>query len=131
PWGLVVTTAALPWVAIAVDEVLARRLLDRRQVASSSLELAWDDAMRARTLRDMVTVPLMLGLYLPLILTGVVSDAVEGRWPNDPMVAVAAAIFLGVLGGAALMGGVSMALAPQRHFRVRLWPRTPAEQAAV
>src|SRR5690554_2005710 len=41
PWALVAATAALPWAAVLVHELLARRLLDRRQVASSPLELAW------------------------------------------------------------------------------------------
>ncbi|NCT92183.1 hypothetical protein GXB85_14660 [Cellulomonas sp. APG4] len=129
PWPLVVATAVLPWLAIGLDEALARRLLDRRQVASTTLELAWDDAMRARTLRDMVTVPLVLGLYLPLVLTGVIADASEGGWPANPMVGITSGVFLGVLGGACLMGAISMALTPQRHFRTRLWPR-PVEQVA-
>lgn len=129
PWPLVAATAVLPWLAIALDEVLARRLLDRRQVASTTLELAWDDAMRARTLRDMVTVPLVLGLYMPLVLTGVIADASEGGWPANPMVGITSGVFFGLLGGACVMAAISMAVVPQRHFRTRLWPR-PVEQVA-
>lgn len=131
PWALAAATAVLPWVAIAVDELLARRLLDRRQVAATPLELAWDDALRARTLRDMVTVPLVLGLSLPLVLAGVMGDAAEGGWPANPMVGVTSGVFMLILGGAIVLGLVSAALNPHRHFRSRLWPRTNREAVAA
>jgi hypothetical protein len=130
PWALAAVTAVLPWVAIAVDELLARRLLDRRQVAATPLELAWDDALRARTLRDMITVPLSLGVFLPLLLAGVMGDAAEGGWPANPMVGVTSGVFVLVIAGAGVMVLVSAVLNPHRHFRDRLWPRTNREAVA-
>lgn len=121
PWGLVVATATLPWLAVLADEYLARRLLDRRQVAASQLELAWDDALRAQTLRDMVTVPIVAGLYLPIALLGQIGDSADGGWPANPIVGLTAGLLMFLFLGGSILALVSIALRPEGHFRTRLW----------
>lgn len=129
PWGLVLATGVLPWVAVGLDEVLARRLLDRRQVAGSSLELAWDDALRAQTLRDMVTVVIMVGFYLPIALLSRLGELADGGWPENPVVGVTSGAVFMLLGVGCVVALVSVVQVPERHFRTRLWPR-PVEQVA-
>lgn len=121
PWGLVVATATLPWVAIVADEVVARRLLDRRQVAGSQLELAWDDALRAQTLRDMVLVPIVAGVYLPIALLGRLGEAAEGGWPANPVVGLTSGLVLAIFVAGFVLAMISVARGPERHFRTRLW----------
>lgn len=47
PWVLLVATGVVPVLVMAGYEVAAARLLRRRQVAATTLDLAWDDALRA------------------------------------------------------------------------------------
>lgn len=106
-------------VALAVAEVTSRRLLDLPQAASTSLELAWSDALRARVLRDVVTAPLAIGIYATCALLIAASDGVR-----DPVIAngLMGLVGLGII-GVAVIAVVSAASRPQRHFRHRLWPR--------
>lgn len=129
PWGLVVAAVVLPPVTVVLHEVFAARLLEQRQVATTTLELAWDDALRSRTLRDMVTVAIVTGCYGPIALLAVVGDGLEGGWPANPAVGV-------VTGAVFLLGGVMVVTAlvaaagnPHRHFRKRLWPDGVEQQA--
>ncbi|WNB86270.1 hypothetical protein [Cellulomonas sp. ATA003] len=124
PWALVVATAVVPGPVMAVYEVAAARLLDRPQVATTTLELAWDDALRASTLRDMLGAALAIGLALPVALLSVVSDGLVGGWPGNPAVGLVGGIVAVILGGGMLMVLVSAILEPHRHFRRRLWPLT-------
>lgn len=127
PVGLALAVLVVPGLTIAVDEVLARRLLARPQVASTTLELAWDDALRARALRDMVTVPLSAGLFGLLALIGLVGDRVEGTWPEEPAGGIMVGASVLLLVGAAVMAVVSAVLRPERHVRRRLWPTPPGQ----
>ncbi|WP_024285772.1 hypothetical protein [Cellulomonas sp. KRMCY2] len=131
PWSLVTLSIVGPPVTVVVYELLAGRLLRQRQVATTQLELAWDDALRARTLRDMVTVSLVVGCYAPLALIGTVGDQLEGGWPANPAVGVAAALFPLVTVGLVAMATISYALNPARHFRRRLWPTASAGVVAA
>ena len=122
PWSLVTLAIVGPPVAVVVYELLAGRLLRQRQVARTQLELAWDDALRARTLRDMVTVSLVVGCYAPAPLIGAVGDQLEGGWPANPAVGVVAALLPLLFVGLVVMATISYALNPARHFRRQLWP---------
>ncbi|WP_250445031.1 hypothetical protein [Actinotalea sp. C106] len=122
PWGAVVFAVLVPPLAVVLEEVAARRLVEQRQVAASTLELAWDDALRARTLRDLVTVPLVVGVFGPIGLLGIVGDGLEGGWPANPAVGLVGGLFMVLLGALAVTAMISIALDPQGHVRRRLWP---------
>jgi hypothetical protein len=122
PVALVVLSVVAPPLAVILDELGARWLLSRPQVARSQVELAWDDALRARTLRDMVTVTIVVSAYAPLGLLAAMGDALEGGWPDNPAVGVLNTLLLVLLVGLTVMGLVSVAQRPQRHFRRTLWP---------
>jgi hypothetical protein len=94
-------------------------------VAASQSELAWDDALRARTLRDMVTVPLVTGYFALAALIGGVGEGLEGGWPANAAVGWVSGAFLVLLLGGFVMLVVSLVIGPERHFRRRLWPDLP------
>jgi hypothetical protein len=109
--------------ALAMGEVIARRLLELPQSAGSTLELAWSDALRSRVLRDVVTAPLVIGLLGTLALLTAASGGV-----HDPLIAngLIGLVGLGII-GVAVIALVSAGARPQRHFRRRLWPRAGAD----
>jgi len=131
PWALVVVAVVVPPLAIAADELAAARLLRRRQAAATLVELAWDDAMRARTLRDMATVPLVASAYAPLLLLTGIANQLEGGWPANAAIGVANGLLLLLLVGLLGMAVLSAALGPQRHFRRRLWPQAEAHPTSA
>ncbi|MCU1404140.1 MAG: hypothetical protein JWQ43_443 [Glaciihabitans sp.] len=57
-----ISLAVVSLVVFAATVLISRRLIGTPQPAANSLELAWDDAMRARALRDLWSAPLALGL---------------------------------------------------------------------
>jgi hypothetical protein len=121
PKALFVLAAVAPVVAVVLDEVVARRVLSRPQRAETALDLAWDDAMRARTLRDLVTVPLTVGALAPIVLAGVVGQGLDGGWPENPAVGLVSGIVPVMLLVVIAAGAVSIAQRPERYFRQRLW----------
>lgn len=125
PVALAVAAVVVPPVTVVVDELLARRLLDRPQVATSQTELAWDDALRARTLRDMVGVPLMTGYFAAVALLGEPAVGREGGGSVNTLRGGLNVPFLVLLGGGLVMAVVSARLGPEQHFRRRLWPDVP------
>lgn len=131
PWALVVVAVVVPPLAIAADELAAARLLRRRQAAATLVELAWDDAMRARTLRDMATVPLVASAYAPLLLLTGIANQLEGGWPANAAIGVVNGLLLLLLVGLLGMAILSAALGPQRHFRRRLWPQAEAHPTSA
>lgn len=123
PVALLVATGVVPVLVMAGYEVAAARLLCRRQVAATTLDLAWDDALRARTLRDMLTAALMVGTCLPVALLAVVQDRAADVWPDEPGWGIAVGVLFVLLVLVGVLGVVSLALRPERHFRARLWPQ--------
>jgi hypothetical protein len=121
--------AVLGLVALAAAEIGGRRLLDAAQAAGSDLELAWSDAIRARTLRDVVTVPIAVGTYATI---GVLrSLRLETLDPPDLLGKAATGLFaLVVVAGAAVFAW-SLSTRPHRHFRRRLWPDLDAAAAGA
>jgi len=79
-------------------------------------------ALRAVTLRDLVTATLAIGLTGPFVLLGTLSADLTGGWPASPAVGVVDALFLALLLPGTVTAIVSTALAPWRHSRRRLWP---------
>lgn len=122
PGVLVAAAVVAPALAVLADELAARWLLNRRQVAGTTLQLAWDDALRARTLRDTVTVAIVTGAWAPLVLVGVVAERLEGGWPANPAVGVVNGVALVLMGGLLAAVVASAVLRPEGHFRRRLWP---------
>jgi len=102
-------------ISLAVFEIVSRRIVGRPQPAGSTAELVWDDAVRASTLRDLVTAPLALGAYC--LIFGVFG--VTGTDAPVLVVTIVGGIFLAALVGAAI---VTMATRPDGYFLRRLWP---------
>lgn len=122
----VVTVVVLSLAALTTSEVIGRIVIEQSQLAGSPLELAWNDALRARLLRDLVTMPITVGSYATfgILVTG--SRVLESESLRIAMlvaVGVAAIIFL-------VLGLVSLAVRPQRHFRRQLWPHLLEHKAA-
>lgn len=126
PPGVILAAAGVPLLAVGLVELACRAILGRRQVAATPLALAWDDAVRALALRDVVTVGLIVALLSPFALLGHVSDTLEGGWPANPAVG----LVMGLAGVLLMVAVVTALIAtlqqPQRWFRRRLWP-DPAE----
>lgn len=122
PVPLVVAAVVAPALAVLADELSARWLLARRQVAGSTLELAWDDALRAKTLRDTVTVAVVTGAWAPLALVGSIAEELEGGWPANPAVGVVNGVGLVLMAALLVAGVASLVLRPEGHFRRTLWP---------
>lgn len=104
-------------LSLALFEVASRRIVDLSQPAGSTAELVWDDAIRASSLRDLVTAPLALGAYC--LVFGVFGIAESSTHPSAALVAY-------VVGGTFALTGVaaavySVATRPQRYFLDRLW----------
>jgi hypothetical protein len=115
-------------IYLALFEIMSRRIVERPQPAGSTAELVWDDAIRATSLRDLVTAPLALGSYC--LIFGAIEIAENGTDPRTVAAAyTAAAIFaIAVL----VLGIVSIATRPHRHFIERLWPDLrPSDTANV
>lgn len=121
PRSVFVLAGVVPVAGVVLDEAVARRVLTRPQRAGTTLELAWDDALRARALRDVVTVPLTLGTLAPLVLLGVVGEGLEGGWPENPAVGLVSGLVLLVLLLLLVACAASVVQRPERHFRQRLW----------
>lgn len=113
----------VPPALLVMHELVAARLTRRPQPAGSALDLAWDDAMRARTLRDMVTVPIATAAYVPLALLSLVSERIGGAPPRSFGFDLVTGAFLVLLLALLVTAVVAIALRPHRHFREQLWPR--------
>jgi hypothetical protein len=126
--GLIVVAGV---VALALSEFASRRILDRPQPAGSPAELAWDDALRAQSLREIVTAPLSLGSWGALAVLFTLLDATDavgfGGIATFWVGAIGLAIVLIALFAAA---GISIATKPQQHYLRRLWPDVAATAKA-
>jgi len=122
--GLIVIAGA---VGLVLSEWASRRILDRPQPAGSPSELAWDDALRAQSLREIVTAPLSLGSWGSLAVLFTLVDAADsaevGGVATFWVGAVGLVIVLIALFAAA---GISIATKPQQHYLRRLWPEVAA-----
>lgn len=114
--GTLLAAAVAPMVLLA-SELAMRRLVELPQVAGSSLDLAWNDALRAQLLRDIVNAPLGVGVYASFALLASASAGVQ-----DPVIAngLVGLIGLGII-VLFIIAVVSLGSRPQRYFRDRLW----------
>lgn len=119
-------------VSLVVFEISARRILDRAQPAASPEDLAWDDAIRALTVREIVGAPLSLGVWgglaVGLTMPSLSSHDV-GWWGKLIVLILVVIIAFGIL----IAAVVSIATKPQQHYLRRLWPdvATRGAQQAV
>lgn len=126
--GLVTWTAV---AALAFFEVGSRRLIQRGQPSASRAELAWDDALRALTIRDMVGAPLLLGVYGAVLVLTELSTALAAAHAGE-WVRIATLISMNVLFNVVMFAGIlailfAIASKPHRHFLRRLWPELANE----
>jgi hypothetical protein len=118
--------ALLSLGVVAGSELAGRRLIGRPQTATTDLELAWDDALRARALRDLSTAPIAVGTYGTFGVLLALGDALQHGAFRD-------AAFGGIgllLVAAVVVAVVSTSSRPHRHFRRRLWPDLAAPASA-
>jgi len=118
------STPAMIFVAAAVAslalfEVRGRQIVARGQRASSESELAFDDALRAREMTDLVVPALVFGIYGT---TFAVVDIiiVLTSFPPD---SVLRPILLAVIAIAIVCGFIAKAIQPQQHYLRALWPK--------
>lgn len=116
-------------VSAAAWEVVARRIATSRPIAGGTQALAWSDALRSQTLRDMIALPLMAALYAPI--TMLAELALSAPPPFDAAIGGA----LGLLALATLLGVGVLAIVqsapgstrnPAQHYQRRLWPELAA-----
>jgi hypothetical protein len=104
---------------LVVGSVLSRVVLHSPQHARSATELAWDDALRAQTLRALVGLPLSWGAYS--LMLNFIELLVGSTWQPRafgyvvPLVAVAACVAAG-----GYLYGVRRSVS-DRYFQHRLW----------
>jgi hypothetical protein len=126
-----ILSAALPMLATALvvtiaGAVLARRVLDQPQPAGSELELAWDDAFRADTLRALW----MFGSVIAWLAV-----AAAGLGMLQGLDAVAGTTWSLGLGSQLFTWGFLVILisfsfgGAQNHFRFALWSDLPLASA--
>jgi len=116
-------------VSLALFELFSRRIVDRPQPVGTPVELAWDDALRSSTLRDIVTAPLLIGVYTVMYGFIEISDRVGVASDSFVGFAVAAGVFMLVLAALLILAIVSIVSRPQRHVIRRLWPDVDVDGA--
>ncbi|MEJ5915412.1 hypothetical protein [Pseudokineococcus sp. 1T1Z-3] len=129
--GAVLAVAALAALLQVGVELLCRRVLDQPQPARSAVELAWDDVLRARLLRDLVPVPLLLGAFAGgLLAVAALPPVVAALGLSDgrAVAAVAFGVMLLVLAVALVLLVSVVSRSAEQHVRRRLWS-TPAAPA--
>lgn len=100
-------------LTLALSPWLARRLLASPQPANDSLELAWDDALRAYGLRSVWFAPLALGIATILFAINLVYPGLS--------VLIVLTYFLCIVG----FRFIPKLTRPGWRFQRRLWPITP------
>ena len=106
---------------LVMSEIAKRQIIARGQPAGSTIELAWDDAIKGQAIYSLGIAPLFLGAYGGMLVN--LFDI--GIRPHGTQ-----AIGLGTEAGLALVGLVinvvvlvgDAAAKPQQRYRRRLWP---------
>ena len=119
--GILVALTVLGIAALLVFEIAGRRVVSRAQPAQSPSDLAWDDAVRASVLRDMITAPIILGADAVVVAGGaLVTRLLAGSdFANG-------AILMAVIVAAIALAVAAITSRPQRYFLRRLWPEVRA-----
>jgi len=126
-----VVVIALAVVSLGVFELATRRIIERGQPVASPTELAWDDALRAMSMRSIAGAPLSLGVWGALALSIdlaelTYADPSAGTGAFIVVVAAGILVFVGIFAAAV----VSIATKPQQHYLRRLWPEVAAAPIA-
>lgn len=116
-----VPLAVIAAVGLAAWFVVARAIAGRRPISGDTATLAWSDALRAVSLRDLLALPALSAL---LALISSVPMLSRAAFPGESDVAASVA---GTGSYAALAVGLVIALLwfsrrTARHYRRRLWP---------
>jgi hypothetical protein len=119
PVPYVVVLAGVGVLTLVLFEIASRRVVAQPQFAQTQTELAWDDAMRATLLRDMVTAPLALGLYAFMFVLFTVVDSGQAAGGGDSVALSISAVVTSAI--AVAFAIVSTVIKPQQHFKRRLW----------
>lgn len=126
PWILGAATLSLAvWV---LAEVLTRRIVARGPRVGSPIAMAWDDALRAETLRRLIALPLvfMIQAILPSAVEGArLLFGDDGFWGTAGLL-IAMTPAIGLL----LLLVIAASATPERHYLHRLWPAQAALLAA-
>jgi hypothetical protein len=119
-WLAAMLGTGLSVVALIMAEVVGIRIVRRAQPAGSTNELAWDDALRAITLRDLVLAPIVAGLYgVVLALAAILSST---QLPEQLRNGLLALLVIASVLVAIAIGVVSAVRQPRRYYLRRLWP---------
>ncbi|WAB84609.1 hypothetical protein OVN20_03310 [Microcella daejeonensis] len=125
----VIASLALLAIGIAAVigwELVARRIARTRPVSGDVQALAWSDALRSLTLRDMVAFPLATCLYGPLTLLLATNigalDSMTRLLDGVALsgIVVVAAIIAATL--AIMQANPTSGRSPAQHYQRRLWP---------
>jgi len=117
--ALIVVLAA---VSLVFFEIAIRRILDRPQPAGSTAELAWDDALRGLSMRNIASAPMSFGVWGGLAV--LLNVWLDGTSPLASGFAGGAALVLFLATFAAAAWSIATK-PPQRYLR-RLWPDVAA-----
>lgn len=123
--GAVLAGAAL--LLTAIGAILGPIILRAPQPAGSEQELAWDDALRANTLRSLVTVPAVTALVS--IFTTFFEVGARTVPQPAPIGAIGVVALLCIVVAAAVLMGVDLSARPSQHYWRRLWKPTPGPVA--
>ncbi|EYR62382.1 hypothetical protein N866_09010 [Actinotalea ferrariae CF5-4] len=131
PWAPAVVLACLPVVLLVLAQVAGRRLVARPQPARTTLELAWDDALRARALRDLVGVVVAGGAGLAFVAIWLASGRADGGWPANVAVGVTSGLTIALSTALAVGALAGLVVRPERHVRRALWPASASAGGAA
>ncbi|WP_139415489.1 hypothetical protein [Agromyces laixinhei] len=125
PRVLVGAAALAALAALVIVELVSAALVARPQPAVSEQLLRWDDALRAQTFRDLVSIPLMFGALalFASLMAGLGSAASLGDTGMILANVAANAMFFAML----VVLAISLAVKPARYYLKRLWPAQYAE----
>ncbi len=134
----VIASLALLAIGIAAVigwELAARRIARIRPVSGDVQALAWSDALRSLTLRDMVAFPLAACLYGPLTLLlatnigaidSMTRSIVGFLLSGIVIVAAIIAVTLAIMDASPTSGR-----SPAQHYQRRLWPEIAVRRAGA
>lgn len=104
---------------LLIFEIAGRRIVAMGNRVGSPDELVWEDAIRARTVRDISGAPALVGMYAVLFgLPSLVGQGTAAGFLHWVGIAVIACVLLVVL--------IMVILRPERHFLRKLWPELAA-----
>jgi hypothetical protein len=105
-------------LGMLIFEIAGRRIVARAQPAGSSVELVWDDALRASSLRDLVLTPSYLCAYAFLLVA-----AHGANTSSAPLDFVLAGLYVLLVVG--WLASIVASRSARHQYLERLWPNGP------